>query len=294
MKYNKIYKNPLLAVVFLFQIKIIRTLVSDAVFYKIVYFLRTWSFLNLKKPTTFNEKINYLKLNDRRPELTDLVDKHSVKEIIRKKIKDNILIPTLGVYEKYNDIDFNDLPESFVIKCTHDSGSVWVIENKSEINHDLLSKTIKSNLNKNYFWLSREWPYKNVIPKILIEKKIGSKKSLLDYKFYCFNGLVKFIHVDIDRYTNHSRNIYDVSWNYLNMSIEYPTNSSRKINKPKNLKHMIDIASSLSVNHKFVRVDLFNVEDKIYFGELTFHHGAGYEKFTPERYNTIFGDSINL
>ncbi|KDR94658.1 TupA-like ATPgrasp [Peptoclostridium litorale DSM 5388] len=270
--------------------------ISDEKFIRFVYYCRTGKKLNLEKPNTYNEKLQWLKLNDHNPKYIKLVDKYEVREYIRKEIGEEYLIPLLGVYEKFEDIDFKKLPDEFVIKSTHDSGGVVLCNSKSEFNISKAKKKINRSLNRNYYYKGREWPYKNVKPRIVCEALMidESEKELKDYKIFCFNGEPKAIQVDYDRFTNHKRNIYDIDWNYIPMTLHYPTDPTVHIKRPSKLGEMLDIAKKLSSGFPHVRVDLYSIADKIYFGELTFIHGSGFEKFDPAEFDERFGKWMSL
>ena len=289
----RVINNPLLIVSVIFQSSFF-TKISDKNFYRIMYFMRTWKFLNLKKPRTFNEKIQYLKLHDRNHEYTKLVDKFEVRNIVKKKLGPDILVPIYGVFSNFNEINFEKLPNSFVIKCTHDSGSYIIVENKNSLDLKKTKKYINNKLSKNYFQKGREWPYKNVKPRIIVEKLLKTENDLNDYKVFCFNGQPKFIQVDFDRFKNHKRNIYDFNWKLLDIFIEYPNDFSKKIEKPLLLDQIYKCSIELSKNLIFSRIDFYISDSKLFFGEITLHHGSGYELIRPEQYNLKFGNWIKL
>lgn len=269
---------------------------SDEKFLKKKYQIVTGEKLNLEDPRTFNEKIQWLKLHDRRDIYTVLVDKYAVKEYVTQKIGEEYIIPTLGVWDKFDDIIFDDLPNEFVLKCTHDSGGVVICKDKFNLNIHQARKKLSRSLRRNYFYDSREWPYKNVIPRIIAEKYIvdESGMELKDYKIFCFDGKPKLIQVDFDRFHWHRRNLYTTDWKYIEASIKYPNDPSVQIPCPKRLDKMLEIAETLSMGIPHVRVDLYSVNEKIYFGELTLHHGSGMEKFDPKSLEVQMGDWIIL
>ena len=206
------------------------------------------------------------------------------------------IIPTLGVWDSPEEIDFDKLPKKFVLKCNHDSGSVIVCHNKDNINYEKIIKKLKKSLKRNYFWTSREFNYKNIEKKIIAEEYISDNNSneLTDYKFFCFNGEPKFIQIDRNRFTNHTRNFYTIDWKYID--VEYGCKNDENINldKPKFLEDMISLAKKLSIGFAHVRVDFYFSNGRIYFGELTFHHGGGAMKIIPEEYDRIWGDMLIL
>lgn len=270
---------------------------SDKNFLRKKYFLKLGKKLNLNKPITFNEKMQWLKLYDRKPEYTNMVDKYEVRKYITETIGKEYLIPIIGVYDKFEQINFDKLPNQFVIKCTHDSGSTIICKDKRNFDVNVAKKKIKSCQKINFYLKGREWPYKNVKHRIIIEKymKNDDNGELKDYKFMCFNGKVKCSFVCSNRYNDEGMKIdfYDLDWNKMSFQRHYP-NSEEQITKPKNYELMIKLAEKLSNNIPFVRVDFYEINGKIYFGELTFFPGSGFEEFTPEKYDEILGQWINL
>lgn len=269
-------------------------LIPDCLYLKIHTLISLGYWPDLKNPKLFNEKLQWLKLHDRNPLYTKLVDKYEVKNIVSEKIGDEYIIPTLAVWNTFDEIDFDTLPDKFVLKCTHDSGGVVIVKDKQSLNLKNVEKKINECMSLNYYWLGREWAYKNVKPRIIAEEYIEPEGSgdLRDYKFFCFNGKVMLIQVDFDRFSEHKRNIYDTKWNYIPAFIHYPTHPEIKISCPENLDEMILIAEKLSHKIPFLRVDLYNVNGHIYFGELTFYHGSGFEIIRPESFEYQLGEYI--
>lgn len=269
---------------------------SDKSYLKMRFKSKTGCKLSLKEPKTFNEKIQWLKLYDRRPEYIDMVDKYTVKQYVEKKIGKKYIIPTLGLWDKFEDIDFEVLPEQFVLKCTHDSGGIVICRDKRFWNKSEAEKILTKSLKRNYYWLGREWPYKKIKPRIIAERYMTdeSGKELKDYKIFTFHGVPRLIQVDFNRFIDHRRNMYTTDWEYIDMSIEFPTDSSCHIRRPKKLEEMLELAAILSKGIPHVRVDFYSVDDHIYFGELTFYHGSGFERFTPEDWNYKLGEWIKL
>lgn len=270
--------------------------VKDDVYLRRLYKERTNENLSLAEPKSFNEKLQWLKLYNRKSEYTTMVDKIAVKDYIEKKIGNEYLIPTIGVYDKFSDINFEKLPSKFVIKCNHDSGGIVICKDKDNFNYKSAKKIIRKSFNRNYYYYGREWPYKNIKPAILIEELLENKgqKDLHDYKFFCFNGEPKFIQVDFNRYVNHQKNVYDINWKLLNLEFNYPMNAEYDIKKPSNFQKMLEISKKLSLDIPFVRVDFYEVEKKMYFGEITFFPASGFGKFRPEEWNYKLGDMIKL
>lgn len=276
--------------------------------------------LNLENPQTFNEKLQWLKLYDRKPEYTMMVDKYKVREYIKEKLGEEYLIPLLGVWDKAEDIDFDKLPNQFVLKCTHDSGGLCICRDKNTFDVKQCKDYLDNRLTHNYYKLWREWPYKNVVPKIIAEQYIDvtqnsplkcgdiisveelqCKQGLLDYKFMCFSGRVQALFLDIGvvkgsskHAENYYRNVYDREFNLLPVK-ETRENYPLKIKMPDNFNQMVEIAEKLSSGMPHVRVDLYNVKGRIFFGEFTFFHGSGLSNFfIPKEWDKIFGDWIEL
>lgn len=252
--------------------------------------------LDLKKPLTYNEKLQWLKLYDRHANYTKLVDKYEVRNHIAKTIGEEYLIPLLGVWDGFKDIDFSVLPNQFVLKCTHDSGGIVICTDKSNFNITEAREKINQSLKRNFYYIGREWPYKNVKPRIICEQYMvdESGTELKDYKVFCFNGEPKLIQVDFNRFSGHKRNLYDIVWNYIPLSIGYPNDPRTIIKQPTKLREMLSLSTVLAKNYPHVRVDWYSIHNQLYFGELTFFHGSGYEKFSPETYNKLLGSWITI
>lgn len=295
MKWFKYVKTPRLIGGYIIRHFLSRQL-SDEKFVRWEYFFQVGRFPNLDNPKTFNEKLQWLKLNNIHPEYTKLVDKYLAKQYVEQQIGSGYIIPTLGVWNDFTEIDFSKLPNQFVLKTTHDSGGVAIVKDKSTVDMRKIRRRIERSLRHNYYYDNREYPYKDVKPRIIAEKYMvdESGTELKDYKIFCFSGVPKIIQVDYDRFVKHKRNLYDTEWNRLPFTLKFPTDWNREFNKPKNLDKMLEIAAKLSVGYPHLRVDLYNINGNIYFGELTFFHGSGHEKFTPDEWNLKLGDWINL
>lgn len=253
--------------------------------------------LDLKNPQTFNEKLQWLKLYDRNPEYTKMVDKYEVRKYISEKIGEEYLIPLLGVWDRFDDIDFGKLPDRFVLKCTHDSGGIVICKDKSKLNIEETRKKINKCLKRNFFKLTREWPYKNVNPRIIAEKYMEDSlqgNGLADYKVLCFGGEAKLIELHLDRYSErHTQDIYDINWNRT--TITQGSYLSRDvIERPQQLDKIIEMSELLSKGMKHVRVDWYIIESKIYFGEITFFDGSGFCPFDDEKDDLYIGSLISL
>lgn len=253
--------------------------------------------LNLEEPKTFNEKMQWLKLYNRKPEYTMMVDKFLVRNYISKTIGSQYLIPLLGVWNSPEEIDFSKLPEKFVLKCNHNSGKgMCICTDKKNLNLKKIKINLKKGLNQDYYLNGREWPYKNVQRKIIAEKYMvdDSGFELKDYKIYNFNGQPKVIEVDFNRFIDHKRNFYTTKWEKIDLMLQFPSDSTVQHERPQCLEKMLDLAKQLSVSLPFVRTDFYCINGVIYFGEITFFHGSGFEKFIPEVWNKIFGEWIKL
>ncbi len=271
----------------------------DEMYIKMMYYVKLGQKCDLKNPKTFDEKLNWLKLHDRRPEYSMMADKYAVREYIKDKIGEEYLIPLLGVWDKPEDIDFEALPKQFVLKCTHDSASVIICRDKDDpvaFNRIEAVKLLNNSLKVNYFYPSREWPYKDIKPRVIAEKYMTDESAteLKDYKLYCFDGEVKLIQVDFGRFVHHERNLYDTDWNYIDKQIEYPKNPDHQIERPRKLDKMIELAGILSKGIPSVRIDFYSIEDTVYFGEITFYQEGGFAHFEPEEYALELGDHIKL
>jgi hypothetical protein len=268
----------------------------DKLLLKLIYRVRIGRKLNLKRPTTLNEKLNWLKLYDRDPAYTDLVDKYEVRNHVKRLIGEEYLVKLLGVYDSFDEIDFKKLPNKFAIKCTHDSGGVFICTDKANFNIDKTRKEIDRRLKKNFFFHGREWPYKNIKPRIICEELIEAQDGNLprDYKIFCFNGKPGFFYVISDRGRTAKLDCFDMEWNRYPLRQHYP-NSNYDIKKPKNWDDMIRCTQILSEGFPHVRVDFYiDANEKVLFGELTLLHFSGCEKFIPDSYDEFFGKMLVL
>ena len=270
---------------------------SDEEFLRKKYKCQLHKDLNLENPQYFNEKMQWLKLYNRKPEYVQMVDKVAVKDYVASRIGNEHIIPTIAVYDKYEDIDFDKLPDKFVIKCTHDSASTFVCSNKRNFDFAAAKKRINERLKTHYFMLGREWPYKFVEPKIIIEQFMvdESGTELKDYKFFCFNGKVKCFSVDFNRFTNHRANYYTPDFELMTLGKKLcPPDPGQKLERPDHLDEMIKIAEQLSEGIPFLRVDLYNINGQIYFGELTFYPASGFSPFLTDEWDKELGSWITL
>jgi hypothetical protein len=258
--------------------------------------------LNLDHPQTFSEKLQWLKLYDRRPEYTMLVDKYRVREYVEKRTDKKYLIPLIGVWNSPDEMDFTILPDKFVLKCNHNSGcGMCICKDKQKLDIDKVKKELKKGLSENYFLWDREWPYKDVARKIIAEQYMADESGmeLKDYKFYCFQGRPLYCQVISDRSSKETIDFFDMEWNHQEFTgLAAPNqpflNSSIKIMKPRRFEEMKSIAARLSKDIPFVRVDLYEINARVYFGEMTFYPAGGFGEFTPTKWNKIMADYLEL
>ncbi len=253
--------------------------------------------LNLDNPVCFNEKLQWLKLYYKKPEFVKLVDKVAVKDYVAEKIGPEHIIPTLGVYDRFEDIDFDKLPDQFVIKCTHDSASTLVCSDKKTFDFKKAKKQINKCLKKHYHMLGREWPYGQVQPRIIIDQFMVDEGGieLKDYKFFCFNGEVKCASVDFNRFTDHHANYYSPDFKLLDIGKKgCRPDPDHKLDKPINWDEMVQIAHELSTGFPFLRVDLYSINGKTYFGELTLFPASGFSPFMTDDQDKLLGSWIDL
>lgn len=271
---------------------------NDVLFLKMLFFLKTSHKLNLKNPRTFNEKLQWLKLHNRKQEMVTMVDKIEAKEYVASIIGKEYIIPTLGIYESVDEIDFDKLPNQFVMKCSHDSGGIVICNDKSKFDIVAAKAKLRRGLKVNYYYQNREWPYKQVKPRIIVEKYMsdGISQDLPDYKFFCFDGEAKYCQVIRDRHTKETIDFYDMQWNHMPFVGLNPfaCNGQIPVGKPKHLNKMVEICRKLSDGTPFSRIDLYIINDKEYFGEITFYPMSGMGILTPNEWNYHFGDLIDL
>lgn len=271
---------------------------DDELYVKMDYFFAFHKKLDLKNPKTFNEKLQWLKLHDRNPEYTKMVDKYAVKEYISGLIGENYVIPTIDVWDSFDEIDFSRLPNQFVMKCTHDSGGLVICKDKSNLDLKKIEKKISNCLKRDYYMGTREFPYKSVKPRIIAEEYMrdASHDSLNDYKVMCFNGKVKLIEVHIGRYTkNHTQDFYDVNWKKTSISQGgYGSTSVNVLPKPVNFDKMIDFSELITAEMAHCRIDWYEISGELYFGEITFYDGSGLEPFDKFEDDELLGSWIDL
>ena len=245
--------------------------------------------LNWDNPQAYTEKMQVAKVYMPTPEKTRLADKYLVREWIREKIGDQYLIPLYGAYDSFDEIDFNSLPDKFVIKCNHDSGSVTLVNDKSKINIPELKKKYDALIKRNFAWFGWEMHYRDIKPKILIEKFMD-EAAINDYRFFCFDGTPYYCAIDFhnEQHKISERNFYNMNWELQPFGLGYPTHNA-EVHRPENFDEMKRIAEELCKGFEHVRVDLYLIDKKIYFGEMTFTNGNGFEKIIPDEYNYKLG-----
>lgn len=266
----------------------------DKPYLELIYYAHFGKKLDLKNPKTFNEKLQWLKLYDRNPEYTRMVDKYEAKQYVAEKIGEEYIIPTLGVWDDPDQIDFDALPDQFVLKCTHESGGLVICRDKSKLNIEGAKEKLKKRLKFKYFYWGREWPYKNVKPRIVAEQYMAD--NLRDYKLFCFNGVPRLTLVCSQRFTADGlkEDFYDEAWNH--MDVQRPThgNAIFPIERPKQHELMKKLAAKLSEKLPFARIDFYEINEKVYFGEITFYPASGFEGFKPDEWDLKLGEWIKL
>lgn len=278
---------------------------SDEQFIKLLWKKRFHNSINLDNPVTFNEKLQWLKLHDRKAEYTIMVDKYEAKKWIAEKLGEgeDFIVKTYGVWNKFEDIDFNVLPDKFVLKTTHDSGGIVVCKNKQQLDMKKAKNMINTSLHRNYYKWGREWPYKNVKPRVIAEQYLEEKahteiEGLTDYKFYCFNGQPKFLYVSKSNFINGKKrdliSVYDLNWELTPFQRDDHESLPYIPKKPVGFEKMVELSKKISKNIPFLRVDWYEVDGKLYIGELTFYPGAGFGEFSPKEYNYELGSWLDI
>lgn len=248
---------------------------------------------DLENPRTFNEKLQWLKLHDRKDIYTTMVDKYEAKKYVGHVIGEKYVIPTLGVWDHFDDIDFSKPPMSFVLKCTHDSGSVVLVRDKNHWDKDAAKKLLERGLSRNYYWSGREWPYKNVKPRILAEEMVDMNP--VDYKWICLKGEPEVLCMCMDRQKGDlTFNYYDMNFNLLPFEWVHPNIKTGGVKRPENFDEMKKLAQKLSKGIPEVRVDFYDINGQVYFGELTFYHQSGFAPFSPEEWDLKLGQLLDL
>lgn len=276
---------------------LISPIFNDSLYLRLLFPLKTGYKLNLKKPKTYNEKLQWLKLNYRNPLMTKMVDKFSMKEIAKEIIGDKYIIKSYGIWNSFDDIEFEKLPKSFVLKTTHDQGGVIIVKDRNKINKAYINNKLTTHLKTKHYFLSREWPYKNVQPKIMAEAVLVNEEigDLYDYKFYCFHGEPKIMYIAHGRQSDTCYlDFYDMEFNKLDITRPNYPQSNKTFKIPKNWELMKDLAKKLSKGFPHLRVDFYNINGEIYLGELTFFQGGGLMPFEPHEWDHKLGSWIDL
>lgn len=269
----------------------------DKPYLKLMYRSQMGKKLNLKNPISFNEKLQWLKLHDRNPLYSQLVDKYAVRKHIADAVGEEYLVPLVGgPWNSFDEIDFDTLPEQFVLKCTHDSGGVVICKDKALFDKAKAKAKIERSLNRDYYLSSREWPYKDVPRRIIAEAYLVDESGveLKDYKIFCFHGKAEYVEVDFNRHIEHKLNPYDFDWNPLNFCDASKNDYSANIPKPARLENMRRIAEKISAEHRFMRVDFYSIYDRVYIGELTLYPGSGFIQFEPRSMDLKYGELLRL
>ena len=291
--YKKIIKNKKTRYKILKMLKTI----PDKSMIKLQYRIKLHRGLNLKNPQRYTEKIQWYKLNYRNPLMQKCVDKYYVREYVKEKGLENILNTLYQVVDCAQDLDFNLLPNKFIIKTTNGSGTNIICRNKSSLDINAVKKELDEYLAQAEASAGREWAYEGSSKKIIVEALLEDLNNVdlgvSDYKFLCFNGKPKYIVYDKDRFTDHKRNFYDIDWNYIKVDSDCPCFGDT-VDKPKGLEEMLEIAKKLSEDFPAVRVDLYNIDGKIFFGELTFYPWSGYVQFSPDSFDYELGKDFPL
>ena len=291
----KAIKDPYwaLSVILRFISKCIK---DDKTYIKWEYYLGMHKKLHLEQPRTYNEKLQWFKIHDIHPEYVRMVDKAMAKDYVREVLGNSVnVIKTLGIWNSFDEIDFESLPSSFVLKTTHDSGGIVVVPDKTKLNKKKARRKLNKSLQHDYYWVHREYPYKYIKPRILAEEYMvdESGTELKDYKFFCFNGEPKMLFVATGRPYDTRFDFYDTEWNHLPFKQGHPW-ATKEIKKPAGFEKMLDIASKLSKGFPHVRVDLYDINGEIYFGEMTFFHFSGNVPFEPEEWDYKIGEWLRL
>lgn len=308
-RYSQMIKENPYIVFDRFNFTKIQRILPDELLFKIMFHAKLGYKLDLKSPRTFNEKLQWLKLYDRKPIYTKMVDKYEAKKIISNKVGDKYVVPSYGVWDSFDDIDFSDLPEQFVLKTTHDCGGVIICKNKDSADLHSMKRFFNARMKENFFWRGREWPYKDVKPRILAEKylnaddindglftyDIGINKGITDYKIMCFSGIPYCCLACLGRNSREGlhENFYDKEWNLLPFKRENPRFEG-EVKRPQYYDEMWSIAEILSKGTKFLRVDFFISNNQLYVGELTFFPANGFGKFIPMEWDYKLGELIQL
>lgn len=290
------YRNIIRNREFRLQLTRLFRFVPNKLYLKLVYRMKTGRKLNLKNPKGYNERLQWLKLYDKHPEYTDLADKVKVRDHIKNVLGDGYTFPLLGTWNSFDDIDFSSLPDSFVLKCNHDSGSVKIIKDKkllTDTDKKDLSRFYRARLKLNPYYAGREYPYRNICPCILAEPlMIGENDDIRDYKFFCFDGKPELLLIVSGRFTEKHEDHYDMDFNHLHFITNGSTDSGTTMEKPAFFEEMKEMATKLSRGIPQVRMDFYEINGRIYFGEYTFFSAGGFLLFQPDEWEQKLGNCI--
>lgn len=294
MDYKQIIKNKEM------RLKIMNMLsfIPDKMMLQIEYRIRLGKKLDLNSPKTYTEKLQWLKLYNRKDLYTTMVDKYAAKKYVSTIVGEEYTVPTLGVWDSFEDIDFSALPSQFVLKCTHDSGSIIICDDKNKLDMQSLKRHFRFHLKNDQYILGREWPYKNVPRRIICEPLLTDLNAefgttIKDYKFFCFGGIPKVMYISNDRGDDPRTDFFDMDFEHLPIRMKDP-NADTPPNKPECFETMRLISEKLSAGIPHLRVDFYVVNNQPYVGELTFFHNSGFTPIQPEEWNRTMGDWIEL
>ena len=268
---------------------------TSDLYIKLMFLAKEGKWLNLRDPQTFNEKLNWLKNHYRKPVFTQMVDKYDVKQLVAQKLEgDRYVVPCYGVWDRFEDIDFNNLPESFVLKTTNDSSGTIVVKDKSKMDIEAIKNRLNRSLKLNYYYSFREWPYKNVKPRIIADKLLDDHTGdvLRDYKWWCFDGIPTYMYLTVKNEDIYE-NFYDMDFKPVNINHRFKR-FVPEFDKPECFEEMKGLASKLSKGIPFVRVDFFQVNGKVWFGEFTFYDWGAMRRFKTDEQDFELGKLINL
>ena len=298
MNVNRLFSDTILYVAIKTHL---RRLLGDKNYLKFLYYVKFHRSLNLDNPLSFTEKLQWLKLNDHKESYTTLVDKITAKNYVADKIGTEYIIPTLGSWDSFDEIDFDTLPDRFVLKTNHGGGGcgIAICRDKKSFDRNSAKKKLTTSMRSDVYDGLVEWPYKHVVPKIFAEQYMADEQQegdLTDYKFFCFNGTPTYCQVIKDRSTKETIDFFDMSWNHMPFIGLNPsaTPSATHIAKPVNFEEMIKVAKQLADNFPFARIDLYEINNKVYFGEITFYPASGFGFFSPDEWNRKLGDLITI
>lgn len=289
-----IWKRPKKIIIYLAELGAFNWMPDEA-YLQMMYKCHMGQKLDLSNPITYNQKLQWLKLHDRRPEYRIYADKYAVREFLKQTVGEEYLIPTIGVYNNVEEIPWEELPNQFVLKCTHASGTNIICHDKNKLDIEKSKQQLKKWMNMDFFWQGREWQYKNMHPKIICEQFMVDESGyeLKDYKFHCFNGEPKCLNVILNRYSGLNANFYDLEWNPLPFYQHYAP-SKAEVAKPKSFDKMVEFAKKFSQGLPYIRVDYYEVNGHLYIGELTLHPASGWLEFAPESADELLGSWIEL